>query len=362
MASTICWIIYVDRVPLPLKKVSKDIPGKLSNHSLLTKRLKIDDLGKIQCWGQNKKEVNELILDTVAKIEKLDEQVKVIAIGEKNQKGKTTVFVRNLKHITDVLARELELIVRDLGLSSEKTQEISHVVANEMLSNIAIKNKLNTGLIELDTARTFSGCFVINEKVEQKMTEKYIKTVQKYATTLEAAKSSSLRNLVNKLGEKKNEILTAVAVGLISEAAIKIIIYVGEIMHRRASHAEDIKTLGLPEFLLNKIKSKKAFTVSEVANILEIETWQVVTMLNTLVALGVLTLFDEKELIYKGTDRTTYYPALGAFFPPPIEKIVASKHFHEIFSMKFDVTPNINWTPDRNIKDIYESLKTKNRL
>jgi hypothetical protein len=362
MPRTVCWIVYLDPAPLLLTKIAKDIPCKISSYSLQTECLKIDDLGKIQCWGHNKKEVNKLILDTVAKIEKLDEQIEVIAIGEKDQKGKTTVFVRNLKHITNVLAREVELIVRDLGLSSQKTQEVSYVVANEMLSNIAIKNKLNTGLIELDMRRTFSGCFVINEKLVQKMTNKYIKTVQKYATTLEAAQSSSLRNLVNKLGEKKNEILTAVAVGLISEAAIRIIIYIGEIMHRRASRAEDIKKLGLPEFLLNKIKSKNAFSVSEVANILEIEIWQVVTMLNTLVALGVLTLFDEKELIYKGTDRTTYHPALGAFFPTPKEKIVASKHFHEIFSMKFDVTPNINWTPDQNLKDLYESLKTKNRL
>jgi len=357
MASTICWIIYVDRVPLPLKKVSKDIPGKLSNHSLLTKRLKINDLGKIQCWGQNKKEVNELILDTVAKIEKL-EQIKVIAIGEMDQKGKTTVCVRNLKHITDVLARELELIVRDLGLSSEKTKEVSYVVANEMLFNIAIKNKLNTGLIELDMRRTFSGCFVINEKVVQKMTNEYIERVQKYVTRIEAAKSSSLRNIVNKLGETKNEILKAVALALISEAAIRIIIYVGEIMHSRASSAKDIKNLRLPEFLLNKVKSEKAFTVSEVANVLEIDTWQAVIMLNTLVALGVLTLFDDKELIYKGTDRTMYYPALGAFFPPPREKIVASKHFHDIYSLKFDVIPNVNWVPDRN-KDLYESLKAK---
>jgi len=53
-----------------------------------------------------------------------------------------------------------------------------------------------------------------------------------------------------------------------------------------------------------------------------------------------------------------YYPALGAFFPPPREKIVASKHFHDIYSLKFDVIPNVNWVPDRN-KDLYESLKAK---
>jgi len=351
---TFCIIIYVEPTPLSLDSIAREIPGEVSDHALTAPCLVIDELGKIQCWGQDRKMVEPLVFDVLDKIKRTSGQATVIAVGKTNQSGQTAVLAKP-KHVTTVIARETELIIRDLGLLSEKTKDISQVVANEMLSNLAIKNNVTTDSNIPFTSRLFTGWFLINEKLKKKLASTYMKKTQRYSATFDANRSSVIRTLVAKLGEKKEEIIIAITVGLIVEACIRAILYIFTTVHYERG-TSSIKELELPETLMGNIKSQRSFSASEIARALNREEWSTIAMLNTLKEIGLLKLIDMYDRTYKGTGVTKFPNVMGSTTFPLTEEIIASDGFHKSFSMKLYDKGGFIWRPDRDIMTLIEKL------
>jgi len=357
MSSRNLLILYVDPVPLPLQRIVHEIPGQIIKQCLVTSYLKVDAVGKIQCWIENGEKTEEFAGDILAKIRKAAGQVSIIAIGKMDQKDKLSIFVSSLKYVTSVLAREIELIIRDLGLSSEKTQELSQLVANEILCNLAIRNDLTTGSPLLNEIREFSGWFVLNEKLKRQMVDTYVKTIDQYSTAL-TTRSSLLRRLTSKLGDRKNEIVTTIIVGLIAEACVRILIYVATMAHRMGRE-QDIERFGLPSPIISKIKSQENLTASEVAIVLDVEEWAAIVQLNSLKQLGAVSLLDAEERTWKGTGRKTFPEFGGAAVLRRGQDVVGSKEFHDAFSARFVDDRDFDWKPDRDTQDLVDLIIQK---
>ena len=162
--------------------------GKIQDQRLVTQSLTVDALGKVRCSESSKRKSKE---DLVTAVEEIKDVcgVSVLAIGEVNSEGKMSVFVPSISNISKTLAIELELLIRDLGLYSEKTPELCTIISNEMIAHIAIRHNLNTGSPLLHEARAFSGLIEIDEKLELELVKKYAEKLQEYTGTVSLWKS-----------------------------------------------------------------------------------------------------------------------------------------------------------------------------
>jgi hypothetical protein len=350
-----CVILYVEPIPLTLEKIAETIQGKIIDHCFLAPGLRIDELGKIQCWAESKKEAEEAALDILAKIEKASGQMQPIAIGSRSQKGKMSVFVSSLKQVTKILAREVELLIYDLGLHSEKTRELAEVVANEILCDIVVKNTVDAGSMFLHFSKTFSGWFVVNEELRQKMVNTYLRKSTEIFSILKTNKSPLLKRLTQTIGNRKEDIAAAIIVGLVAEAILRVIVYLSEIMHAPGKE-KDIKELGLPSSLLNMIQSKKAVSLAEAAKASGMEEMVVAATLNTLAGIWVVRLVNADERIYQGTGVTTYSPppAVTTFFRG--DETLMSVVFYVSCGIRFDKHEELDWKPESDLKELYHRI------
>lgn len=186
--------------------IRKEIRGQIEDRCLTTASLRIDELGKIEFSVRDTRGGDQTSRDMIARVEKVTGRLDVIAVGNIDGKERMSVFVSSLKNVTNVLAREVELTVRDLGLASEKTKDIAQVVANEIVCDVAIRHDINYGSLVLTKGRSFSGWFVVNEKLKQEMLSLYVKSIKQYSTSLMSTKSSLVRRLVAKLGERQTKL------------------------------------------------------------------------------------------------------------------------------------------------------------
>jgi len=347
-------------LPLHLGAIRKKIGGQIEGRCLTTSSLRIDELGKIEFSVRDIRGRDRAIRNMIGRVEKATGSLDIVAMGSIDEEERLSVFVSNLKDVTSVLAREVELTVRAMGLASERTKDIAQVVANEIVCDVAMRHDINYGSLVLTKGRTFSGWFVVNEKLRREMLSLYAKSTGQYSTSLTSNESSLVRRLITKLGGRADEIATGVLVGLVVEACVRIVIYVIDILHYEGG-MEDIEELGFPPLIVGKIRAGSVFTSSDIATALNSEEWEVLLMLNTLRQLDVATTLDIAERSWRGTETTKYPLVLGATVMAGEEEAVACEGFHDAISEAFPEKRDLDWKPDRTTGNLVKKLLRKKK-
>jgi hypothetical protein len=348
-------VLYLDRTPISLEAIAQKAPGEISTETLVTNNARIDELGIVHCWGSDPQECKKLILQILASINAAIGKVTIIACGEEDDShGKVSIFVRNLKNVTDVLAREVEVVVRDLGLHSEKTHEISHIVANEIMCDVAIQHSVNTGSLLLRSLTQFSGWLVINERLKKEMVRRYTKSVEQYAAVIKG-KSPLLKRFEEVMLEKKGDLAIAIISGLVVEVCIRLIIYLAFSAHREVG-TNPITILKLPAPVMAKVQSEKVFSASEIAKETGTDEIWAVLLLNTLADLELVRMVSPIARTYVGTGLKSVPRVVGATECPEEEKAVTSAEFRAILEVPLKEEGQFDWWPSRpesTMKDIY---------
>lgn len=341
MTPKIISVMYLQPIPLQLSEIKSKMGGKIEGPCLVTPSLIISELGKVQCSTSSKRKAKEELVSAMKEIKSVRNDTCLLAIGEVDNEGKMSVFVPSVSNISRVLAVELELLVRDLGLYSEKTPELCTTISNEMITSIAIRYNLNTGSPVLHEARAFSGILEIDERLKRELIKKYGEKLQEYTATVSLWKSSSLlKRLTKVIGDNQKQILTSVATGLIAEAIVRIIVYFSFIGHREDGKMSINRLKGVPPLLLAKINSQKVFSAYEIASLLNSDTGTVVCLLNMLRDMKIVRLISKENGAYKGTGVVELRAVVGANEHLQKIGVSASTAFHEAASITFNDKDN----------------------
>ncbi len=321
------------------------------------KNVEINNFGKIYCWGENLDICEQSVFGILELLENKFGEIDIIAIGEQDKSGKSSIFVSRFEHITTVLSKEIEMIINELGLTSASTDTLSKVVAHELLKKIAIKNKIDRGYSHLNESINFSHWFVIDEKIKQKMIDTYRDEMDNYIDKYYDNKSR-LKNLISSITNNKEDIVKSIISGIIIELCMRVIINLNTYLHSEKGEI-DIIDYNLPKKLYDKIQSGEAFKISEISKKIGINEISLILILNSLIEPNVIEIIDENKEIYKGTGKTTVPNVMGSYNPGPKEKAIKSDIF--INEMKLLTIPYIKqeWLPDRNLLKIYEKLEKR---
>jgi hypothetical protein len=296
------YFLYVDPVPIPLEALQPVFKARLHKGSLVSSQVIIRKHGSFEISPRRERDSDKLLRSTLHKAQKAVPNIVLLAIGSIDHNGILSVYCTSRRHITTVLAREIQGTVRDIGLFSEKTVELSHIIANELLCRIVVKNECDIGTELLEPSSTsFSGIFVINEPMRKRMVQSYLEHSRRYSDAVTRSGNTSIRRWLYKLGFTKKDVLHAIVAAIIVEAAFRVIVILMETGHSEARERGDVSDLGFPSSLVQRLDSDSSFSAAEMASQSHLGEFEVVEILTTLKKLGIVDIVDRSERHYKPT-------------------------------------------------------------
>lgn len=338
-----CIVAYFEPIPSSEKLLEFGVSGK---------NYKISKFGKIFCCNDNKKECKKQFIKLVSKMTEYFDNLNIIAIGEQDLTGKTSVFISYFEHLLTVLSKEVAITIHGLGLDSNNTENLSKVVAFEILKSVAINNRVDNGAPYLNDSTEFSHWFVIDENHRQKMVKLYVDKINYYVKHLNMKKSKS-KKIIEKITDKRDEIIISILSGIITELTLKIIVNVCSYLHSEEGEV-DIITYDIPRKLHQVILSEEIFSTLELSKEIGMNELSLILFLNSLIEPEIIELVDVEKGYYKGTGKIKVPNVMGSYLPGAIEKALDSSIFINDLDIEYDLGKIMKWTPDRNIPDVYE--------
>jgi len=266
----------------------------------------LDEYNKIYYTFKNTKKGKA---DFVAFCRELEEcyKLKIIGMGEYDGEGKTTIHVIYRKDIINILSKEIQIIINELGLNTGIVTEISNVLALEILKEIAIKRNLDMNLMFQYSSNTFMYFFVIDEKTRSKIIDLYQKNLNEYTSNIKCENSimDRLRIIVK---NNKKELTISIISGIIIETCMRILIVLLDTPHLDGGEVKVTKNDLLKE-IYELIISKKPFSIEGVKKVSQMTELDIILLLNSLIE-AKLVKKNYKDVFY-GTGKRTLPNVLG---------------------------------------------------
>jgi len=302
--------------------------------------------GKIEIQNIKKKEMKKLVSNLSNK-HKFSKDNEIIGFGVTNSINIISIYFKFLSSITKILNTEIIQLITELGLFSSKTQEIANLVSNEILTRISIDYDVNGRSFFLTSSISFTGCFVLNEKIKKQMIDTYTKELNKIMHTLKGTNNPKLDRFVTIIKKQSLDLPTALLAGLITEASLRVILSLTEILHNEKGQ-DDISSLDLNAVIVKKVKSRKEFSARELSKMIRQPEWFLISHLNMLRQLKLVKLVDKELGVYVGTRVEKFPRVMGARNSRLSLKKASCSFFHNMLSIKFKEDGPSSWTHDED--------------
>lgn len=355
------FVLYVSPAPIPIGALRRTFNARLSKGSLVSRQLTVYPYGKIEVTPDPGQDPKQLLRGVVSKARRAVPSLSLLAIGAKLSDGRLSIYVANRRYVSQVLGYEIEATIRDLGLFSEKTEQLSSIVANEMLCRVVVKNDWDDGSLILEPSSTsFTGMFVIDDKMRQRMVRAYLENARKYLNALNRNNGNIINRLLQKLGFTKKDILNAIVAAIIVEATIRFLVSLVEIGHSEAEELQDVTHLRPPPSLLQKLEDADPFTAAEIAREDGLGEFQVLEMLTTLRKLRIVTIVNRSRRVYRATGKRSIPILVASIHQLTGTKAMRSDLFarsRTMFRRQIGQKIETGWEPDLILPYYSESLK-----
>ena len=277
-----------------------------------------------------------------------DYKYKIIGIGDYVSGGKTTIYITERKNIINILSKEIQIIINELGLNTDNVAEISYVLVLEILKDIVIKNALDMNLLFQYSSRTFTNYFIIDEKIRRKIISEYQKSINKYISKLNCEKTilNKLKNIVT----DNQELAISIISGIIVETCIRILVVLLDSPHQDMGEIKLTKKI-LPIKIYNYVISQKTFSIEEIkgTNFNELD---LILLLNSLIELKILRKCNN---IYCGTGIITLPNVVAkSNFSRNENNVISSsfKSYHE----NFNIAKDFVWKENKFLNNIIDDI------